>query len=123
LSVLVASDAPGHFDQAEPGYRHALSAIETNLGADHPETATVHRLLAELERARGHYATAESHARTSLAIRQTALGADAPAVAADRAVLAALVARRETVTGDSGGQIHTLAGEQRSNSRDDVLRI
>jgi tetratricopeptide (TPR) repeat protein len=80
----------GRFDEAEAGYRRALSAIEAQLGVDNVDMAAVHHLLAELEHTRGRHAEAESHARTALAVRR----ADDPGVAADQELLARLLARR-----------------------------
>src|SRR3981189_1344879 len=70
----------GRFDQAEAGYRQALTSIEGATGGGggggaRPEAATIHRILPEFARARGRYADAESHARTALRIRKTAVGA------------------------------------------------
>jgi tetratricopeptide (TPR) repeat protein len=98
----------GRFEQAEAGYRLALTSVELT-SREHPETATIYRVLAELARARGCYADAESHARTALAIRKTALGAGSQAVAADSALLATLLTRRADYIEAEGLLRHALA--------------
>lgn len=79
------------YDEGIALYWRALAAIESTLGPEHPEAATVWHNLAGIEHARGQHAAGEPYARRSVQIREAALGPKHPAVAADVAALAALV--------------------------------
>ncbi len=69
------------WQDAEHWYKKSLETSETQLGADHPETATSLNNLANLYRAMGRYSEAEPLYERSLQIRETQLGADHPETA------------------------------------------
>ena len=80
----------GRYSDAEPLYERSLHIRETQLGADHPSTATSLNNLAELYRSMGRYSEAEPLYVRSLHIRETQLGADHPDTASSLNNLAAL---------------------------------
>jgi len=75
--------AEAAFAEAEANYCRALEAIEHARGPNHPETATFHRHLAELEHARGRAAEEEVEPllRQALSIFETTTGPDSSEVA------------------------------------------
>ncbi len=77
LRALALAEAA--FAEAEASYRHALEVIERSLGADHPETATLHRHLADLAHSRGRHAESEAHARRALEVRTRAVSKETAA--------------------------------------------
>jgi tetratricopeptide (TPR) repeat protein len=68
----------GHYAEAEPLLKRALSNREKTLGADHPGTATSLNNLAKLYDSQGKYAEAEPLYKRALTIREKAFGADDP---------------------------------------------
>ena len=80
----------GRYAEAATNLWRALSIVENETGSDHPDTAGLHRELAELGLARGWLIEAESHARQGLEIRGTPDRTD-PEAATDATVLAAIL--------------------------------
>ncbi|WP_448570494.1 tetratricopeptide repeat protein [Trichothermofontia sp.] len=80
----------GRYAEAEPLYVRSLHLRETQLGADHPDTASSLNNLAGLYRAMGRYAEAEPLYQRSLDISETQLGADHPDTASSLNHLAEL---------------------------------
>lgn len=79
------------FDAAVELYKEALQLTEQELGASHPDVATVWHNLGGLEHSRGRFADGEPYARLSVQIREAALGPDHVNVAADLGALAGLL--------------------------------
>ena len=73
-----------------PSYRLSLAIRESQLGADHPDTAASLNDLAGLYYAQGRYSEAEPLLKRSLAIRESQLGTDHPHTAQGLNNLAAL---------------------------------
>ena len=68
----------GRYSEAEPLYLEALNIRRSQLGAEHPYTATSLNNLAALYRAQGRYAEAEPLYLDALNIRRSQLGAEHP---------------------------------------------
>jgi tetratricopeptide (TPR) repeat protein len=80
----------GRYSDAEPLYVRALAIIEQQLGANHPDTATILNNLASLYRATGRYSDAEPLYIRALAISERQLGANHPDTATSLNNLAGL---------------------------------
>ena len=83
-------DHLGAYAEARPFYERALAIRETQLGPDHPSTATSLNNLGELHRAMGAYAEARPFYERALAIKETQLGPDHPDTATSLNDLAGL---------------------------------
>jgi tetratricopeptide (TPR) repeat protein len=68
----------GQYEEAEPLYRRALEIRESELGANHPDTAESLSNLAELYRVQGRYEEAEPLMLRVLDIWESELGANHP---------------------------------------------
>ncbi|MGD1852266.1 MAG: tetratricopeptide repeat protein, partial [Cyanophyceae cyanobacterium] len=82
--------AQGLFRGAEEWGVRSLAIRESQLGADHPDTATSLNNLAELYRSQGRYSESEPLYQRSLAISESQLGADHPDTATSLNNLAVL---------------------------------
>jgi CHAT domain-containing protein/tetratricopeptide (TPR) repeat protein len=71
----------GNYKGAVPLRQRALAIRRKALGEDHPDTASSHDALAELDLYLGRFADAEAGFRTALTIRRKVLGEDHPATA------------------------------------------
>jgi tetratricopeptide (TPR) repeat protein len=71
----------GRYPEAEPLYVRSLSIREQQLGADHPDTASILNNLAGLYESMGRYPEAEPLYVRSLSICEQQLGADHPSTA------------------------------------------
>ncbi len=71
-------DSQGRYSEAEPLYLQALDIKRSQLGAEHPSTATSLNNLAGLYESQGHYAEAEPLYLQALAIFMQSLGENHP---------------------------------------------
>jgi tetratricopeptide (TPR) repeat protein len=83
----------GRLAESEATFRRARTAIETELGQNHPEAATLYHQLALLEQKRGRHEAGEAYARQALEIRMAAAGSEYQVVG-DGAALGSLLAAR-----------------------------
>lgn len=89
----------GNLDQARLYLDRALAAVESALGSEHAEAASIHELLGGVDLGAGDAPAARRHHERALAIREKALGPAHPSVAESLEHLAAIFARDETTTG------------------------
>ncbi len=80
----------GRYSEAEPLYLQALEIMRSQLGTDHPSTATSLNNLAGLYRSQGRYSEAEPLYLQVLEIRRSQLGTDHPDTASSLNNLAGL---------------------------------
>jgi tetratricopeptide (TPR) repeat protein len=88
--LAVAYREQGHYDEAEPLFKRALSMREKVLGPTHPDVVQSLNNLAGFYHDQGRFAEAEPLYKRSLAIDEQALGPDHPDVAVSLNNLAAL---------------------------------
>jgi tetratricopeptide (TPR) repeat protein len=90
IGLARVAQAQSFWQEAERWYQRSLHISETQLGTDHPFTATSLNNLAALYYSTGRYSEAEPLFRRSLQIRETQLGNDHPLTATSLNNLAAL---------------------------------
>lgn len=91
----ILAKTTGDYPQAVHHYTQARLLIETTLGTDAPELASLHHNLAGLLHIQGLYLKAEPEIRTALELRRGARPPDRAGIAADLSVLGAVLAGQD----------------------------